>query len=43
MKKEIKRNYLQINSLQELIETPISSKGYTVNFLNPPNFQLNNP
>ena len=41
MKKEIKRNYLQINSLKELVETPISSNDYTVNFLNPPNFQLN--
>ena len=41
MKKEIKRNYLQINSLKELVETPIPSNGYFVNFLNPPNFQLN--
>ena len=41
MKKEIKRNYLQINSLKELVETPILSNDYTVNFLNPPNFQLN--
>ena len=41
MKKEIKRNYLQINSLKELVESTISLNGYTVNFLNPPNFQLN--
>ena len=41
MKKEIQRNYLQINSLKELVETPMSSNGYFVNFLNPPNFQLN--
>ena len=41
MKKEIKRNYLEIKSLNELVETSIPSKGYNVNFLNPPNFQLN--
>ena len=41
MKKEIKRNYLQINSLGDLVETSIPSNEYSVNFLNPPNFQLN--
>jgi len=41
VKKEIKRNYLHINSLKELVETPSPSNQYTVNFLSPPNFQLN--
>ena len=41
MKKEIKRNYLQINSLKELVETSVPSNEYTIIFLNPPNFQLN--
>ena len=41
MKKEIKRNYLHINSLKDLVETSAPSNEYTINFLNPPNFQLN--
>ncbi len=41
MKKEIKRNYLHINSLKDLVETSAPSNEYTVNFLSPPNFQLN--
>ena len=41
MKKEIKRNYLEIKSLNELAEAPKSSGVYSVNFLDPPNFQLN--
>ena len=41
MKKEIKRNYLEINSLHELVEASKSSNLYSVNFLDPPNFQLN--
>ena len=41
MKKEIKRKYLEIKSLNELIETLTPPIGYTVYFLNPPNFQLN--
>jgi len=41
VKKEIKRKYLEIKSLNELIETLTPPIGYTVYFLNPPNFQLN--
>ena len=41
MKKEIKRNYLEIKSLNELAEVSKSSDVYSVNFLDPPNFQLN--
>ena len=41
MKKEIKRNYLEIKSLNELTEASKSSDVYSVNFLDPPNFQLN--
>ena len=41
MKKEIKRNYLEIKSLNELAEVSKSLDGYSVNFLDPPNFQLN--
>jgi len=41
VKKEIKRNYLEIKSLNELAEVSKSSDVYRVNFLDPPNFQLN--
>jgi len=41
VKKEIKRNYLEIKSLNELTEASKSSDVYSVNFLDPPNFQLN--
>jgi len=41
VKKEIKRNYLEIKSLNELAEVSKSLDVYSVNFLNPPNFQLN--
>ena len=41
MKKEIKRNYLEIKSLNELAEVSKSSDVYSINFLDPPNFQLN--
>jgi len=41
VKKEIKRNYLEIKSLNELAEDSKLSDVYSVNFLDPPNFQLN--
>ena len=42
MSKTVERNYLEINSLDDLKETSLpSKKEYTVEFLNPPNFQLN--
>ena len=41
MKKEVIRNYLEIKSLNELVESLTPTDGYSVNFLYPPNFQLN--
>jgi len=41
VKKEIKRNYLEIKSLNELVEVSKSLDVYRVNFLDPPNFHLN--
>jgi len=41
VKKEIKRNYLEIKSLNELAQSSKSSDVYSINFLDPPNFQLN--
>ena len=41
MKKEIKRNYLEIKSLNELAEASKLSEVHSINFLDPPNFQLN--
>tara|TARA_B100000963_G_scaffold336501_1_gene331595 strand:+ start:459 stop:962 length:504 start_codon:yes stop_codon:yes gene_type:complete len=39
--KEIKRNYLEINSLQDLKESGKPSKDYYLSLLDPINFQLN--
>ena len=41
MKKKINRNYLEINSLQDLNEVNKPSDDYSVIFLEPVNFQLN--
>ncbi len=41
MKKNIDRNYLEIYSLNELIEPECPSKEYVVNLIDPPDFQLN--
>ena len=41
MKKEVIRNYLEIKSLNELVESSTVPDGYSINFLDPPNFQLN--
>jgi len=38
---EVKRNYLEINSIQDLKEVNQPSKDYSLNLLNPINFQLN--
>jgi ribosomal protein S18 acetylase RimI-like enzyme len=38
---EVKRNYLEINSLQDLKEVDKPSDDYSVSLLNPINFQLN--
>ena len=36
----VERNYLEINSLNELIETIPPSKGIKLELLNPPDFNL---
>ena len=41
MTEEIQRNYLQINSIQDLNEVIKPSKDYSLNLLEPTNFQLN--
>ena len=41
MKKKIERNYLEINSLKDLNETSFSSKEYSVQLVQPFDFQLN--
>jgi len=38
---EVKRNYLEINTLKELKEVKKISENYSLNLLNPSNFQLN--
>ena len=41
MKKNVKRDYLEINSLQDLKEVKQSSEDYSLRLLQPINFQLN--
>ena len=41
MTQEVKRSYLEINSVQELELVPKPSKDYSINLLDPVNFQLN--
>ena len=41
MTQEVKRNYLEINSLQDLIEGNKPSGDYSLSLINPTNFQLN--
>jgi ribosomal protein S18 acetylase RimI-like enzyme len=41
VKKEIERNYLEINSLEELNETNILSEDYSIKLVEPRDFQLN--
>ena len=41
MTKEVKRNYLEINSLKDLNERSKPSDDYSLNLLDPINFQLN--
>ena len=41
MTQEVQRNYLEINSIQALNEVVKSTEDYSLNLLNPPNFQLN--
>ena len=41
MNEEVKRNYLEINSLQDLKEGKKPSEDYSLNLIDPINFQLN--
>ena len=41
MSKQIERNYLEINSLEELVETAAPSKNLILKLVNPADFQLN--
>ena len=41
MTQEVQRNYLQINSIQDLNEVADCSEDYSLNLLEPINFQLN--
>ena len=41
MTQEVKRNYLEINTLKELKEVKKIFENYSLNLLNPSNFQLN--
>ena len=41
MTEEVQRNYLEINSIQNLNEVIEPAEDYSLNFLNPINFQLN--
>ena len=41
MNKKIERNFLEINSLEELNTSIISPKEYFIQIVNPSNFQLN--
>ena len=41
MTQQVKRNYLEINSLKDLKEIKEISKDYSLELLNPTNFQLN--
>ena len=41
MTKEVKRNYLEINSIEDLNQSSKPSDNYSLNLLDPVNFQLN--
>ena len=41
MTEEVKRNYLEINSLKDLIEGKKPTENYSLNLIDPINFQLN--
>ena len=41
MTEEVKRNYLEINSLKDLIEEKKPSEDYSISLIDPMNFQLN--
>ena len=41
MSLKVKRNYLEIYSIDDLIEAKIAPKKFTIDLIDPPNFQLN--
>ena len=41
MKQEVQRNYLEINSIQDLKKVDKPDEDYSLNLLEPINFQLN--
>ena len=41
MTQEVKRSYLEINTIKDLEEVPSPSKDFSINLLDPINFQLN--
>ena len=41
MSKKIDRNYLEINSLGDLVDTSSPSDEFKIQLIDPPNFQLN--
>ena len=41
MNKKIDRNYLEIHSVQDLVETNSPSNDFNIELIDPPNFQLN--
>ena len=41
MRQEVKRSYLEIKSLQDLKKVSKPSEDYSINLLDPINFQLN--
>ena len=41
MNKKINRNFLEINSLNELVDTTDPQGGYQIKLIDPPDFQLN--
>ena len=41
MKKEIERNYLEINSISDLNDSNIPPNGYVIKIINPADFQIN--
>ena len=41
MNKKIERNYLEINSITDLNDVSVSPEGYSIQFVNPEDFQLN--
>ena len=41
MNKKIQRNYLEINSIKELNESKVATEGYSVQLIEPADFQLN--